>query len=1274
MFMDAFKFYFMVTFTKKTNITIGDRISELIVKSKLLLSEKSIQRLLIFFLLLFSSQVFAINYFVGSSNNDGNSGTNENSALETVEDQIGTEDIKTFLYHIQGRDIQSGDVATLAKFDNVVLQRFNYDDVGGKTYSAIKNINPNTKIFLYILGATNSDDHDSNSIGQLNCISRWINSRGHSKGNFSINNADLLLLDSNGKRIYIPTFEHDWLCDFGTQRYQDYWMEAVINDVINQAWKADGIFTDNCMSIILPYISAAPAKYSTNTTWTPAMIDFIDQISDRLSQKNQLLGVNYGSTSKPDGNTAWGLLDNTNNYPHFALEEGAFVSWYGLSPDANFFTKDQWKLQLNTLNDIKNYKTFFQSHTTLNPGESGTDNYGSNLTFWDAFWFAMTSFKLGQHDNSYFGFQHNTDKGNYSNFTYFDEFNINIGRATGDYQIKIVNGNEIFMREFEDAYVYVNPNNAHVTGIMLPGLGKQVSHDNFRSNLSSLPIINSIDLLPHRGTIIMKTVPDPLKPTIVNFSILGNITSLTVPVLTFNAVDNVGITGYLLTESATTPSVNDAGWKTTAPASYTFTSLGTKTLYAWVKNSSGKVSTSLSAQVVIQKALGYTEVYSGKTTNAFRYAMPVTVSETGEINSISIYHEEGGTGNLLLAIYSDQGGLPASRLGVTASAMVNSNAGWQTVSLTSPVKVSSGQKIWLSWVFQKNPGIRYTTGTPGRAASASYWEAGMPTAFGKSTISNTKYSIYCNYLTSTYLSDVTKPVITAFTIPSYSTSLLVPISSFTASDNKAVTGFKLTETSTAPLAGDAGWNGTAPSSYSFSSEGTKTLYAWVKDAAGNISTSVSDQVIIALSGSDNYSVGNTDVYSLVNAVSFRRAMPFTFSEDGDIQSISIYHNGGTGNMLVGVYANNSGKPGSLLGVTPSTAVNTKQGWQTVTLSSPVYAKSGQTVWLAWVFQNSVGVRFTTGSPGRAQSGASWSAGMPASFGTSTIGTNKFSIYCTYTKQIESPVITNNLGNTDVYSLVNAVSFRRSMPFTFGENGDIQSITIYHNGGTGNLLLGVYADNSGKPGSLLGVTPSTAVNTSKGWQTVTLSSPVSAKSGQTVWLAWVFQNSVGVRFTTGSPGRAQSGASWSAGMPASFGTSTIGTNKFSIYCTYKANTTLLKDATIPEIINDNSLQALSVENDIKSANNSSVEISVNSLEGNDFKLYPNPANSFVNVDYEFLPENGIIIEIIDINGRKVHSQTAQQTSNRLDINHLKSGLYIIRSTNGKRVDVKKLIVE
>ncbi|MBK6285934.1 MAG: hypothetical protein IPF54_27525 [Draconibacterium sp.] len=112
-----------------------------------------------------------------------------------------------------------------------------------------------------------------------------------------------------------------------------------------------------------------------------------------------------------------------------------------------------------------------------------------------------------------------------------------------------------------------------------------------------------------------------------------------------------------------------------------------------------------------------------------------------------------------------------------------------------------------------------------------------------------KYSIYCSYTIDSTISvqpDITKPTITSFNIPATSTSLNVAVSSFTATDNTAVTGYKLTESATAPLANDASWNITAPVSYSFVSEGTKTLYAWVKDAAGNVSANVGREIVITL--------------------------------------------------------------------------------------------------------------------------------------------------------------------------------------------------------------------------------------------------------------------------------------------------------------------------------------------------------------------------------------------------------------------------------------------
>jgi hypothetical protein len=89
---------------------------------------------------------------------------------------------------------------------------------------------------------------------------------------------------------------------------------------------------------------------------------------------------------------------------------------------------------------------------------------------------------------------------------------------------------------------------------------------------------------------------------------------------------------------------------------------------------------------------------------------------------------------------------------------------------------------------------------------------------------------------ATVLIDTARPIVTAFTIPATSTSLTVPITKFTATDNVLVTGYLVTDSSTVPPVTDPGWTSTPPTSYKSSTWGAKTLYAWAKDAAGNIST------------------------------------------------------------------------------------------------------------------------------------------------------------------------------------------------------------------------------------------------------------------------------------------------------------------------------------------------------------------------------------------------------------------------------------------------------
>jgi hypothetical protein len=622
--------------------------------------------------------------------------------------------------------------------------------------------------------------------------------------------------------------------------------------------------------------------------------------------------------------------------------------------------------------------------------------------------------------------------------------------------------------------------------------------------------------------------------------------------------------------------------------------------------------------------------------------------------------------------------------------------------------------------------------------------------------------------TSVINPDTTPPTISLFAIPSTSSSLTVPINNFNATDNIAVARFKLTETSVSPNVTDEGWTASAPTSYTFKIEGTKTLYAWAKDAAGNVSTSMSKQVVITLPpNTETGTLGNTELYSSLSTTANRMAIPVTFSEAGTVTSISIYHNGGKGNLLLGVYADLAGSPSSRLGVTSSTPVNSTAGWQTVSLITPLNVNSGQKVWLTWVFETNPGLRYkTTTTLVRALSTQAWSAGMPVSFGAFSHAFHTFSIYCSYYKNetslsdVTKPVvntfsipststslvvsvnsftasdnkavtgylitesstaplagnagwttsapasysfttegtktlyawakdaagnvsaslngqvtITSTVGNTDVYSSATTTANRMAIPVTFSEAGTVTSISIYHNGGKGNLLLGVYADLAGSPSSRLGVTSSTPVNSTAGWQTVSLITPLNVNSGQKVWLTWVFETNPGLRYkTTTTLVRALSTQAWSAGMPVSFGAFSHAFHTFSIYCSYYKNETNLKDAIILEGINIKPDSTVSFTEKNNSEKALIYKSFVNSLEINDFKLYPNPAHSFVNVDYSDMPVSGTTIEIIDSNGRTFYKNQAESSSIRIDISRLPVGLYFVKSISHQKYKVKKMIVK
>lgn len=125
-------------------------------------------------------------------------------------------------------------------------------------------------------------------------------------------------------------------------------------------------------------------------------------------------------------------------------------------------------------------------------------------------------------------------------------------------------------------------------------------------------------------------LPDKTAPTVTNFSIASTSHSLSVPITGFAAKDNIGVTGYKLTTGAAAPSAAASGWANSAQGSYKFSSIGTKRLYAWVKDAAGNVSASLNASVTI------TPVYSvgGKVTG-LSGSVTLKNSATGQKKSVS---------------------------------------------------------------------------------------------------------------------------------------------------------------------------------------------------------------------------------------------------------------------------------------------------------------------------------------------------------------------------------------------------------------------------------------------------------------------------------------------------------------------------------------------------------------------------------------------------------------------------------------------------------------
>ncbi len=133
----------------------------------------------------------------------------------------------------------------------------------------------------------------------------------------------------------------------------------------------------------------------------------------------------------------------------------------------------------------------------------------------------------------------------------------------------------------------------------------------------------------------------------------------------------------------------------------------------------------------------------------------------------------------------------------------------------------------------------------------------------------------------------TTPAVARFTATSPSSSLNIPITAFSATDDIGVTGYMITTSSTPPAAGAPGWSSTAPTTYSVPSVGSYTLYPWAKDAAGTVSAvygtpasvTVIGQPVVTTNAVSSITVGGATLNGTVNANNASTTVTFEYGLD-----------------------------------------------------------------------------------------------------------------------------------------------------------------------------------------------------------------------------------------------------------------------------------------------------------------------------------------------------------------------------------------------------------
>jgi hypothetical protein len=320
--------------------------------------------------------------------------------------------------------------------------------------------------------------------------------------------------------------------------------------------------------------------------------------------------------------------------------------------------------------------------------------------------------------------------------------------------------------------------------------------------------------------------PETTPPTgFISINADATYTNSTGVTLNLTATDAVGVTGYYVSTSPNAPSPTAAGW-VSVPATVSYSGNvpytlsggdGSKTVHAWYKDAAGNVSDTASYSIILDQTPP-----GGGILSATAQDTQVTLAWSGISDGTS-----GLSSSTPYKLVYRTGSLPSALCTDGTQLLLGTGAGFVHTGLTN------GTTYFYRVCALDNAGNT----SSGATASATPSTADTTNPTGTVTINGN--------------SDYTSTTAVALHL--------------SASDALAVTGYYLSTSSATPSGSTPGWVAVAATTSFISDvpytltggDGTKTVYSWYKDAAGNVSDTASDLILLDQTPPSNGTLGAT---------------------------------------------------------------------------------------------------------------------------------------------------------------------------------------------------------------------------------------------------------------------------------------------------------------------------------------------------------------------------------------------------------------------------------